>query len=125
MPLFQLKSQSQSCTLPDAAEDHSASSRLAQYRLGREAVYFPAFPGTRYLPFGAVSKVMARNTSMPLTGCCGKALPMICVRLFYDGEFYQDFMFENLKEANRLLDAVQAARPELDVERPASFVKAI
>ena len=124
MPLFQLKSQSQSCTLPDAAEDHSASSRLAQYRLGREAVYFPAFPGTRYLPFGAVSKVMARNTSMPLTGCCGKALPMICVRLFYDGEFYQDFMFENLKEADRLLDAVQAARPELDIERPASVVKA-
>ena len=124
MPLFQLKSQSQSCTLPDAAEDHSASSRLAQYRLGREAVYFPAFPGTRYLPFGAVSKVMARNTSMPLTGCCGKALPMICVRLFYDGEFYEDCMFENLNVAYRLLHAVQAARPELDIERPASVVKA-
>ena len=50
---------------------------------------------------------------------------MICVRLFYDGEFYQDFMFENLKEADRLLDAVQAARPELDVERLTSDVKAI
>ena len=125
MPLFQVKSQSQTCTLPDAAGDYAAAQRLAQYRLGRDAVYFPAFPATRYIPFAAVSKVMARHTSMPLTGCCGKALPMICVRLFYDGEFYQDFMFENLKEADRLLDAVQAARPELDIERPASVVKAI
>ena len=124
MPLFQVKSQSQTCTLPDAAGDYAAAQRLAQYRLGRDAVYFPAFPATRYIPFAAVSKVMARHTSMPLTGCCGKALPMICVRLFYDGEFYQDFMFENLKEADRLLDAVQAARPELDIERPASVVKA-
>ena len=107
MPLFQVKSQSQTCTLPDAAGDYAAAQRLAQYRLGREAVYFPAFPGTRYIPFAAVSKVMARHTSMPLTGCCGKALPMICVRLFYDGEFYQDFMFENLKETDRLLDAVR------------------
>lgn len=125
MPLFQLKSQSQTCTLPGAAEDYNASQRLAQYRLGRDAVYFPAFPGTRYVPFGAVSKVMARHTSMPLTGCCGKALPLICVRLFYDGEFYQDFTFENKKLADRLLDAVQAARPELPVERLASDVRAI
>ena len=125
MPLFQVKSQSQTCTLPDAAGDYAAAQRLAQYRLGRDAVYFPAFPATRYIPFAAVSKVMARHTSMPLTGCCGKALHMICVRLFYDGEFYQDFMFENLKETDRLLDAVQAARPELDVERLTSDVKAI
>ena len=125
MPLFQVKPQSQTCTLPDAAGDYAAAQRLAQYRLGRDAVYFPAFPATRYIPFAAVSKVMARHTSMPLTGCCGKALPMICVRLFYDGEFYQDFMFENLKETDRLLDAVQAARPELDVERLTSDVKAI
>ena len=117
MPLFQVKSQSQTCTLPDAAGDHSASSRLAQYRLGQKAVYFPAFPGTRYLPFSAVSKVMARNTSMPLTGCCGKALPMICVRLFYDGEFYQDFMFETQKEANAVLDRIRSRRPELPVDR--------
>ena len=124
MPIFAMKSLSQSCSLENAAADYRTARRAGQYRVSGEAIYFPAFPGTRYLPFSAVSKVMARNTSMPLTGCCGKALPMICVRLFYDGEFYQDFMFENLKEADRLLDAVQAARPELDIERPASVVKA-
>lgn len=117
MPLFQVKSQSQTCTLPDAAGDYAAAQRLAQYRLGRDAVYFPAFPATRYIPFAAVSKVMARHTSMPLTGCCGKALPMICVRLFYDGEFYQDFMFETQKEANAVLDRIRSRRPELPVDR--------
>ena len=125
MPIFAMKSLSQSCSLEHAAADYRTAKRAGQYRVSGEAIYFPAFPGTRYLPFSAVSKVMARNTSMPLTGCCGKALPMICVRLFYDGEFYQDFMFENLKETDRLLDAVQAARPELDVERLTSDVKAI
>ena len=117
MPLFQVKSQSQTCTLPDAAGDYAAAQRLAQYRLGRDAVYFPAFPATRYIPFAAVSKVMARHTSMPLTGCCGKALPMICVRLFYDGEFYQDFMFETQKEADAVLDRIRSRRPELPVDR--------
>ena len=30
MPLFQVKSQSQTCTLPDAAGDYAAAQRLAQ-----------------------------------------------------------------------------------------------
>ena len=125
MPLFQLKSLSQTCTLPNAAGDHSASQRLAQYRLGREAVYFPAFPGSRYVPFAAVSKVMARYTSMPLTGCCGKALPMICVRLFYDGEFYQDFMFDKLEDANTALDILHTARPDIPLERESAEWRAV
>ena len=117
MPIFAMKSLSQSCSLEHAAADYRTAKRAGQYRVSGEAIYFPAFPGTRYLPFGAVSKVMARNTSMPLTGCCGKALPMICVRLFYDGEFYQDFMFETQKEADAVLDRIRSRRPELPVDR--------
>ena len=115
MPLFQLKSQSQSCTLPDAAEDHSASSRLAQYRLGREAVYFPAFPGTRYLPFDAVSKVMARHTSMPLTGCCGKELPVIKLVLRWEGGEEQQ-VIDPPKHTDTLLNQILAARPDVKLD---------
>lgn len=118
MPLFHLKSQSQRCALEHPDEDYRAARRSAQYRIGAEAIYFPAFPGTRYLPYQAVSKALTRNTSLPLTGCCGKALPMTRLRLYYDGgEVYQDFMFEKLDEANRALDALLAACPEVPAER--------
>ena len=125
MPIFAMKSLSQSCSLENAAAAYRTARRAGQYRVSGEAIYFPAFPGTRYLPFAALSRARSKPVSMNVTGCCGATLPMVCLRAFYDGEFYQDFMFENLKEADRLLDAVQAARPELDVERLTSDVKAI
>ena len=125
MPLFELKSLSQTCVLENATDDYRSARKVGQFRIGEKAAYLPGFPGTRYVPYDAVSHAWTKKTSITVKGCCGKALPMICVRLFYDGEFYQDFMFENRKEADQLLDAVQAARPELDVERLTSDVKAI
>ena len=122
MPLFALKSQSQSCVLENAEADYRSARRSAQYRVGAEAIYFPAFPGIRYLPYQAVT----RNTSLPLTGCCGKALPMTRLRLYYDGgEVYQDFLFEKLAEANQALDAVLAACPDLPAERETRLQSAI
>ena len=43
---------------------------------------------------------------------------MTRLRLYYDGgEFYQDFMFEKLPAANKVLDGIAALRPELPIER--------
>ena len=118
MPLFALKSQIPGCSLDNPEQDYRSARRAGQYRISAQAVYFPAFPGTRYLPFRAVTRALTRNTSLPLTGCCGKALPVTRLRLYYDGgEFYQDFTFEKLACANQVLDAVAAARPELPLER--------
>jgi len=117
MPLFELKSLSQECSLETASEDYRASSRVEQYRVGVEAIYFPAFPGTRYLPFAALSSVISKNTAISVIGTCGKQIPMVLLRLSYDGEFYKDFMFEKQKSADRVIAAIQACRPELPVER--------
>ena len=117
MPLFEIKSLSQTTVLEDAAADYRAARRAEQYRLSDRAIYLQAFPGTRYGPFAAVDRAISRNTSMPLTGCCGKALPMVRLRLFYDGEFYQDFLLEKLSSADRVLDALEAVRPEARIER--------
>lgn len=117
MPLFALKSLSRECVLETAVEDHRASRRVEQYRVGSEAIYFPAFPGTQYLPFAALSHVKSKNTAISVTGTCGKQLPMVCLRLFYDGEFYKDFMFEKQKSADRVMDAVRAYCPELPIDR--------
>ena len=117
MPIFQMKAQSASCTLEGAESDYRAARRVAQYRVGAQAAYFPAFPGTKYLPYAAVDRVISKNSALSVTGCCGKQLPVIRVRLFYDGEFYQEFVFGKQKQAEVLRDAVAAARPGLPLVR--------
>lgn len=118
MAIFIPKPLAQSHPLDDPAGDYKTARRMEQYRVSEQAIYFPAFPGTQYLSFASLSKALTRNTSMPLTGCCGKALPVTRLRMYYDGgEFYQDFTFEKLSNANKVLDAIAAALPELPLER--------
>ena len=117
MALFTLKSMSDTYRLEDAAEDRRGAKKLAQYRVSSRAAYFPAFPGERYVPFDAVTKAFSKNSSLPLKGTCGKAIPVLKVRLFYDGEFYQEFLLEKHQQADQLLDALAAARPEVPIER--------
>jgi len=117
MAIFALRPLNGTRALEDPAGDYRASRRAEQYRVSGRAIYFPAFPGTQYLSFQSLTRALTRNTSLPLTGCCGKALPMTRLRLYYGGEFYQDFMFEKLPAANQVLDEIAAARPDLPVER--------
>ena len=118
MAMFTPKPLAQSCPLEDPAGDYKTARRAEQYRVSGQAIYFPAFPGTQYLSFASLSRALTRNASMPLTGCCGKALPVTRLRLYYDGgEFYQDFTFEKQAVANQVLDAIAAAYPELPVQR--------
>lgn len=124
MPIFEMKSISQSYSLEDVSADYRAAKRIGQYRVGEKAIYFPGFPGTRYLPYAAASRALTRNASMPLTGCCGKALAMVRYRIYYDGEFYQDFMFEKLNQANEAIDILAAARPEIPMERETKLAEA-
>jgi len=120
MALFALKSLSKSCGLENADAGYKASRRVEQFRLGEKAIYFPAFPGNQYLPFEALTHVKSKNTAISVTGTCGKQLPMVCVRLFYDGEFYKDFLFEKKKSADLVLDTIAASRPELSMDRDTS-----
>ena len=118
MAMFTPKPLAQSCPLEDPAGDYKTARRAEQFRFSSRAIYFPAFPGTKYLAYQALSRALTRNTSLSLTGCCGKALPVTRLRLYYDGgEFYQDFTFEKQTVANQVLDAIAAACPELPVQR--------
>ena len=117
MPLFEVKSLSQEHTLENAKEDRRASQRAEQFRFSDKAVYFPAFPGDQYLPYTALNHVLSKNTAISVKGTCGKQLPMVRLRLSYDGEFYKDLMFEKQTNVDRVLDAIAAARPELTIVR--------
>lgn len=117
MPILTPKPLDQAYPLEDPSGDYKTSRRAEQFRVSGQAIYFPAFPGTKYLAFKALTKALTRNTSLPLTGCCGKALPMTRLRLYYGGEFYQDFLFEKLPAANQVLDDIAAACPGIPIER--------
>ena len=117
MALFTLKSLSQSCSLQDPSGDRKKSKRVEQFRFSDTAVYFPAFPGDQYLPYEALSHVLSKNTAISVTGTCGKQLPMVRLRLYYDGEFYKDLLFEKQKNVDRVLDAILAARPDIPLVR--------
>lgn len=117
MAMFELKSISEQVKLENAAEDYRDAVKVAQYRVSDKAVYFPAFPSNRYIPFDAATRAISKNSSLPLKGCCGKAIPVVKLRIFYDGEFYQEFVLEELKQADAILDRLASARPDIPMER--------
>lgn len=117
MAIFRLKSLSQHDTVENAEQDRRSSTRVEQFRVSNQAVYFPAFPGDQYLPFTSLHHVLSKNTAISVKGTCGKQLPMVRLRLSYDGEFYKDFLFEKQKNVDRVLEAIAAARPDLTIVR--------
>ena len=124
MALFAMKSLAQSASLENVSEDYKTASRVEQFRVSDEAIYFPAFPGNQYLPFKALQYVKMRDTALSVKGTCGKQLPMTCLRLSYDGEFYKDFLFEKRAKAEAVLERIRNRRPELemDIAAPSSML---
>ena len=116
MPLFELKSLSQTCVLENATDDYRSARKVGQFRIGEKAAYLPGFPGTRYVPYDAVSHAWTKKTSITVKGCCGKALPMVRFRMFYDGEFYKDFLFEKRSEVEKVLERARTCRPDLPID---------
>lgn len=117
MPLFEVKSLSQKFELENVKEDRRVAKRAEQFRFSDKAVYFPAFPGDQYLPYTALNHVLSKNTAISVKGTCGKQLPMVRLRLSYDGEFYKDLMFEAQKNVDKVLEAIAAARPDVTIVR--------
>ncbi len=111
-----MKSLCPEFVLPDPAADRKVSGRVEQYRVSGTAIYFKTFPGEKYLPFSAVERAWAQKSSMPLTGCCGKDLPVVILRVKYSGGFYRNFTFEKRESAERVLAALREARPEVPQE---------
>lgn len=102
-------------SLEDPKSDYKAAQRLEQFRVSGQAIYMAAFPGTRYLPLQAVERAWAKDTSLPLTGSCGKSLPMVAVRIKYGGGYYQNFLLEKRASAEKLLSILRENVPGVDL----------
>lgn len=100
-------------TLENPREDYKSAVRAEQYRVSKQAIYIAAFPGTKYLPFRAVRQAWTKSASISLTGCCGKELPVVVLRVRYEGGFYQNFTFEKQKTADQVVALLTECCPEV------------
>ncbi len=110
-----LKSLCPEITLPDPAADKKTAKRVGQYHVSDRAIYFPAFPFSKYLPFEAIRRVWTTQYSIPLVGCCGKSLPAVMLRIGFEGGFYQEFSFETQEEADLVMKRIVTAYPQIPV----------
>ena len=100
----------------DPKADYAAAAKVGRYRFGGEAVYFPGFPSTQYLPVAALSRAWVQKSAIAAKGCCGAQLPVYLLRVQYQGEFYQNFTFDKPAEADRALKLLAERRPDLPLE---------
>ena len=98
--------------LEDPKEDYKNGYRAEQFRVGKQAIYMAAFPGTKYLPFSAIRQAWTQDSSITVTGTCGKSLPVVVLRVRYEGNFYQSFQFEKQSTADRVLESIAAGNPD-------------
>lgn len=94
-------------TLDDPRTDYRDSQRIEQYRFGSKAAYFAAWPSAKYLPYSAVRQAWIQDSLLPVTGTCGKALPVTVMRIRYKGNYYQTLTFEKRVNAQKALDILQ------------------
>ena len=108
-----LQSLCPTVTLENAKEDYRTAKRVEQYRMGQDAIYLAAFPGTKYLPFSGLERAWIQSSSISLKGCCGKELPVTVLRTQYEGGFFQNITFEKAESAELVLKNIRQKRPDL------------
>ena len=98
----------------DLKADYQAAVKFGIFRIGKEALYFPAFPtGAKYIPLTALDGAWIRSSSMSPKGCCGGQIPVFVLHVRYGKEFYQNLTFEKEQDAKRALDLLRDRHPGL------------
>ena len=80
--------------------------------MGKQAIYMAACPGTKYRPLAGSGEAWTQDSSITVTGTCGKSLPVVVLRVRYEGNFYQSFQFEKQSTADRVLESIAAGNPD-------------
>ena len=99
---------------PELKADYRSAVRLGTVRIGKTALYFPAFPtGAKYIPMTELESAWIQKSAMSPKGCCGGQFPIFVLRVRYGQTFYQNLTFEKEQDAKRALELLRAGRPGL------------
>ena len=100
--------------LQDPKADYQSAVKIGNVRIGKEALYLPAFPvGAQYLPLSTLNRAWVQKSSISPKGGCGGQLQVFVVRVQYGGEFYQSLTFDREPDASRALSLLKERLPEL------------
>ena len=92
--------------------DRKGSVSIEQYRVSENAVYFSG----KYVPIAAIRSACIQPSLLCTTGCCGKGIPVFKLRLDHGGEKPLALIVEKRQNAEKLLDRIRNAKPDIVVE---------
>ena len=98
----------------DVKADYREAVKFGTFRIGKEALYLPAFPtGAEYLPLAALDSAWIQKSTISPKGCCGGQFPVFVLRVRYGNELYQNLTLDKEQDANRALSLIKERRPDL------------
>ena len=99
--------------VPDPKMDAKNGRRIEQYKISRDAVYFPK---EQYLLISDIRRTWIQNSQLNITGCCGKGLPVFVVRLDCGDEKKVNLMVEKKENAEELIRLLCEVNPAIKIE---------
>ena len=101
--------------IPDAKTDAKDALSFGTFRISGKAVYI----GSReYLPLDCVEKARLYASQLNSQGCCGLALPVWYVLLYYGAERPLKAVCETKEKAEQALGKILAHNPAIEVMEP-------
>ncbi len=97
----------------DPKSDAKNGRHIEQYKVSREAVYFPK---EQYLLISDIRRTWIQTSQLNVTGCCGKGLPVFVVRLDHGDEKKVNLMVEKKENAEELIRLLCEVNPAIKIE---------
>lgn len=98
--------------IPDAKSDAKDALSFGSFRVSGKAVYVS---NREYLPLAAVQKARLYSSQLNSHGCCGLALPVWYVLLYYGEESPLKLMAETKEKAETALNKILAHNPAITI----------
>ena len=98
-------------TLEDPKTDCKNGERIAEFKLGEKAVYFPR---EYYLPYEAIKAIWIQPGQYNVIGCCGKGLPISQVVMDTGTKNLAILKLEKKTQAQQMVDAIVAKNPAIE-----------
>lgn len=100
----------------EVTADYESAEVFGKFRVGKTGVFFPYDLRTKYLSYDGIDRVFVRIQEVNGKLCCGSAVftyyRIVFVR---DGREFIDYISEDEKLVDRVLEAIAAAAPGIAV----------